>query len=304
MAWAESFAIPGCSRPELIIPFKLVHGIPIVELSINGHKRELFTVDSGSERTLIDIDEAKHLNLKVSPSPSGVAEVLGNVGGQPIWAVSGIQLKSGRFLVGKGDIFATTLFKNSNLIGIKIAGALGFDLLKQHLVAIDYADRKVEIYGKCKIVPDKSPNIRVLHLDSTAKLPVIAANIAIDGTSYGTARAVIDTGAQSGAMIYSRFSATHHLGELQGWKTGVNYAVSGFGSFLHGLPGSINMDGELVEDPDVSVSTNTAGLALSERYDALIGGLILCRWSLIFDVQHGKLFLFPATKSDSCPTPN
>jgi hypothetical protein len=146
------------------------------------------------------------------------------------------------------------------------------------------------IFEKDSFVPHANRQIQELSIDTAAVLPVITAVIGVDSKDYGDARVVVDTGNDAGAMIYARFAANHSLNGLMGWKDGKNCAIGGFGSFLHGLPGSAVIGEERVALPDIEVMLNKDGIAQSELYDALLGSPALARWTIVFDVPNGKIY--------------
>jgi hypothetical protein len=278
-------------RPDVTIPFTLIHGIPFIKLSVNGHEDELFMLDSGSQATILNQDETARLNIQLTPLHNISINGLGDSAGQSGWASkSAIKLKFGRETVVRGRMLATSTLSNCGLTGVKIAGVVGYDVLRANTTVIDYANSKFMIYQKGSFIPRADAHIQALSVDKATTLPVIAAALAVDGKEYGNARVVVDTGSDEGAMLYVRFAASHSINELQGWKTGKSCAIGGYGSFLHGLPGSTVVGRERVALPDIAVMQNKEGIAQSDLYDALIGSRVLDRWSIVFDVPKGKIY--------------
>jgi predicted aspartyl protease len=302
---AESFAagsgeraMPGQSAelwrhgPSVTAPITWINGLPFIKLSINGHKGELFLIDSGLDRTMLNSDEAARLKIKLSPKPIGYAQGLGDNDGQPMWAATGIKLRNGREKIAKGSIFATSLTMGEHCsVPKNIAGILGYDILRAHTAVIDYPNGKFMIFAKDSFVPRTDRNIQELSVDPTATQPVISVAIAVDGKDYGNARVVLDTGSATGATLYARFAASHSINELAGWKTEKYCALGGYGVTLHGLPGMARIGQAQVALSDVEVMVNKNGLAQSELYDALLGSAVLKRWSVVFDAPNGKIYL-------------
>jgi hypothetical protein len=291
--------------PAITIPFTLIHGIPFVRLTVNGHTDELFALDSGAQVSWLNSDEAARLKIQLSTKPIGNANGLGDSAGQPIWVTTkSVKLKFGREGIVKGNMLATSVFGTcgiawEKILGVKIAGTLGYDVLRAHLTVIDYPLGKFMIYEKNSFVPRADRHIHELSIDKAAVLPVIKAVIGIDGKDYGDARVVVDTGSDSGAMIYARFAASHSLNGLIGWKDGKDCAIGGIGSFLHGLSGSAIIGEDRVALPDIAVTLNKDGIVQSELYDALLGSPVLARWTIVFDVPNGKIYFLD---HDDTPT--
>ncbi|HZB87541.1 MAG TPA: retropepsin-like aspartic protease [Terracidiphilus sp.] len=297
LALSGNRAVPGLDMkqwrrgPVITIPFTLIHGIPFIKLSINGKKDELFMLDSGCERTILNSDEAPRLKIRLSPKPVGHAVGLGDSAGQEMFAARSVQLKFGGKAIAKGDFFATSLFKDCGLTGVRIAGVIGYDVLRAHPTVIDYPNGRFMIFTKGSFAPHLDKHIQALDVDRAAAYPVIAAAVSVEGRDYGPARVVVDTGADAGFMFYARFAANHTVGESGDWNVGKNCAIGGFGSLMHGLPGSINVGQEKIALPDVAYMLNKEGIAQSELYDGLIGGPVLDKWSIVFDVANGKIYL-------------
>jgi hypothetical protein len=155
------------------------------------------------------------------------------------------------------------------------------------------------IFEKNSFVPRADRHIQALSVDKAAAVPVFSTTISVNGKDYGTARVVVDTGAEHGAMLYARFAARHSINELGGWKTGKNCGIGGLGSFLYGLHGSAVVGQEQVALPDIAVMLNKNGIAQSDLYDAFLGGAVLARWSIVFDIPNGKIYLLD--RSDATP---
>jgi Aspartyl protease len=294
---SASYSALGFRRaPDITIPIVLIHDIPFVKVSINGHEGELFSIDSGSEKSILSYKEATRLHLKLSSKPIGVIQGLGNNSGRPMWAVSSIKLKFGEQTLARGSMLATSLFDGCGLADATIAGVLGYDLLRQHLTVIDYSKRQLLIYRKGSLRQPQSEGALELKIDKSAALPVIHAPIAIEGKYLGEARIVIDTGADSDAALYPQFANMQILGSSEG-KAARTCAVGGVGSIIHGLKGEMTIAGRHVALTDVAIFQNEEGLAQTSRYDLLIGGALLKRWSLVFDAIDGKIYLLEKGES-------
>jgi hypothetical protein len=314
----EAFAVCGSEQtkpdqnnelwrraPIITIPFTLIHGVPFVKLTVNGHQDELFVLDSGAQASMLNSTEAARLKIQLSTKPVGNANGLGDSVGQPMWVTTkSVKLKFGREEIAKGNMLATSAFgtcgiAGEKILGVKIAGVLGFDVLRAHPTVIDYPNGKFMIFAKNSFIPNVNSHIHDLSVDKAAVLPVFQAGIGVDGKDYGDARVVVDTGSDAGAMIYAHFAAIHSLSGLAGWKDGKNCAIGGIGSFLHGLPGSAIIGDERVALPDFAVMLNKNGIAQSELYDVLIGSPVLARWTIVFDIPNGKIYFL-----DHNNTPN
>ncbi|MDR3409975.1 MAG: aspartyl protease family protein [Formivibrio sp.] len=239
--------------PVITIPVTLIHNIPFVSLSVNGHKDELFILDSGAQASMLNSDEATRLKIRLSPKPVGHAKGLGDSAGQPMWMTTKpVKLKFGREVIVKGDMLATSA-SYCGLTGVKIAGVLGYDVLRAHPTVIDYPHGRFMIFEKDSFIPRVNSHIHELGVDKAAVLPVFTTVLGVDGKDYGDARVVVDTGSDTGTMIYARFAAAHSLSGQAGWKDGKNCGVGGIGSYLRGLPGSAVIGKDRVALPEIAV---------------------------------------------------
>jgi len=278
-------------HPKLAIPISFFHGIPFVRLDIDGFKGEFFMVDSGAQRTLLNSDESDRLKFKLSPLPGVQIAGFGDANVTSITAVQSLQIKFGRNVLVKGDMFAASLSRLGAAIGVRIAGIIGYDVLRANPTIVDFTSGKLTIFGKGSF--SLAPGVRFLELpvNESSQLPAVSARIGVAEKDCGDARVVIDTGSDRGLMLYSQFSTARSLQNLTGWSKGENLGVSGESSFLHGLPGSISLGGMRISVPDVSVMDAKDGLAASDHDDALIGSPLLARYAIVFGDAPGAVYL-------------
>lgn len=299
----DSSVLEWSRGPEITLPFVLIHDVPFVRLSINGHEDELFSVDSGSERTILSYEEAKKLNLKVSSKPVGIVQGLGDNAGRPMWTVQSVKLRFGSQIITQGSFFAASLFNGCDLFGARVAGVLGYDILRQNMTVINYPKRKVMIYRNDSLSRPRSDQVWSLDLDRSANLPVVHGQIAIGNKNLGDARIVIDTGADNAAALYPHFAKDQDFESADQTMAARTCAVDGFGSVLRGLSGSVILAGRQIEMQDVAVFQNKAGLAQNISYDALVGGALLKRWSIVFAGSDAKVYLLDDAGSGTMERP-
>ncbi len=278
-------------HPRLAIPVCFFHGIPFLRLDIDGFKGELFMVDSGAQRTLLNSDESDRLQFKLTSAPGVEVSGFGEANAKGVMVVRSLHLKFGRNTLVKGDMFAASLSRVGAAMGVRIAGIIGYDVLRANPTVVDYASSKVTIFEKESFSFAADARILELPVDESSQLPAVSARIAIGEKDCGDARVVLDTGSDRGLMLYSKFSSERSLEHLTGWSRGENLGVGGESSFLHGLPGSISLGGIQISVPDVSVMDSGEGLAASDHYDALIGSPLLARYAIVFGARPGTVYL-------------
>jgi len=126
------------------VPFEFLHNQIIVQVKLNGKGPFNVIVDTDTDPSAIDTSTAKELGLQVGPKGGPAAG-----GGSDANAVYPTRLASVEVgEVSARDIVAATidLTKVSNRIGKPIQGVLGYSFLKDRIIQIDYANRKLRFY--------------------------------------------------------------------------------------------------------------------------------------------------------------
>jgi len=199
-----SFAPPPSRQPdfpagqnEVGLNFDSPHSLIVVNASINGKPLKLL-VDSGSSTSLIDIDEAKALQLPASGTAhvEGATMLSGSVARAETLDLGGLRFHPFIFE-------AVPLGLPASIRGYGIEGIVGYDVLAHVVARIDYARARLRLISPASF--SYGGTGVVLPLDADSRVPRVAAVLGEkDPVSF-----TIDTGADSGLILYADFAQAH-----------------------------------------------------------------------------------------------
>ena len=199
-----SFAPPPPRLPdfptgqtEVGLNFDPTRSLIIVNASINGKPVKLL-VDSGSSTSLIDLDEAKALQLPMAGSAhvAGAVMLSGTVAHVETLDLGGLRFHPFVFE-------AVPLGLPAAIRGYGIEGILGYDVLARVVARIDYERARLRLIAPASFT--YAGTGAVIPLDANSRVPHVAAMLGQkDAVSF-----TVDTGSDSGLILYNDFAQTH-----------------------------------------------------------------------------------------------
>jgi predicted aspartyl protease len=275
-------------------PFELSAGKIFLEVTVNGRGPYPFVMDTGSPATIIDSDLAEELGLRVTP--------MGQVGGAgegsaKMFGVNDVRLEFGGIDLGSNPMMGVNINATiSGYSGREVRGLIGNDFIWSHLVEIDYGGRTVTVRdpkkwaysGDGAIIPAR----RRGHT-------FISGQVVPEGGEPIKARFLVDTGAGLTVSLTSPFVTKHDLVDLAAPPIEATVGFGLGGEVRHPVCrlDRITVGGVEVSRPWASLSDDRAGAAASRDFDAILGGEILSRYTVIFDGPRGRMILEPAAGS-------
>jgi hypothetical protein len=199
-----SFAPPPPRQPdfppgqsEVGLNFESPRSLIVIGASINGKPVKLL-IDSGSSTSLLDLDEAKALQLPTSGSAhvAGATMLTGSVA-----RVDSLDLGGLRF---HPFVFeAVPLGLPASIRGYGIVGILGYDVLAHVVARIDYPHARVRLISPSSF--SYAGTGAVLPLDAASRVPRVAGTF----SQKDPVSLTVDTGSESGLILYTDFAAAH-----------------------------------------------------------------------------------------------
>jgi hypothetical protein len=311
---AVNYAAPQPRRPDFPtgqsdvgLDFESPHSLIVINVQVNGSAAK-FLLDSGSSSSLIDLDAAKSLGLPTAGSSHVAAAAL----------LTGTTARAERLSIG-GIVFHPFVFQAvplglpASIHGYGIKGILGYDVFAQLVARIDYGRAHIRLIAPGSFTYTGTG--AVLSLDSTARLPRVPATLGEKDAATFT----VDTGSDSGLIIYQDFAAAHERdllrpGDLASEVSGKppsffgpqdEVDVSPFFSGLtraSGAGGSIRVKTGYIsrlalggfEVPKVftEIVLEPSGAFAPTISDGLLGAAVLSKFGAVFlDYQGGRLIL-------------
>jgi hypothetical protein len=293
---AQTGRLPTCDTPPMpavspiVIPIYRYADLNFVKVCVG--ERELdFILDTGASFTGIDYSLGKRIGLYFGDSTFGVGGTGPNV-------ARGYLVQKGSIRVAGTSItdpirYAVDLHPTAKYSWHVLDGVLGYDFIRQHVVAIDYPKHELRFYnpktfrfsGKGVVVPITIED-RVPYVDLNIKL--------IDGDSL-RGRFLVDAGSTLGISLSAPFVEAHAVRNRVGnvvRPSGVS-GVGGVAQRVNGRLAGISVMGMDLPNTDVTIFGDSA-TALKEKDKAgAIGARILSKYVVYFDYRGKRMILEP-----------
>lgn len=272
--------------------FKLISNLIVFPIEVNG-KELNFILDSGVGATLLfNIKESDSLKLK-------------NLERRTIMGLGG--LDEIEAIISKGNVFQMKnirgihqnlyMIKNDNFdlstrLGITIHGIIGYELLKDFVIKINYGTQKITFYKPDSYSSKYCKKCESFNLEYYRLKPYVEIGAKIDSDEIIPVKLLIDTGGSDAMWLFENSKPSikppvkffhDYLGE------GLSGEVYGKRAKIKGLVlGKYELKNPTVSYPD-SISIIHAR-EFKER-NGSIGGSVLNRFEVTFNYPEGKLYL-------------
>jgi predicted aspartyl protease len=189
----------SCIQPTSLVDRQaatLVNNLPVIYVRIDRSAPLPFILDTGASSTVIDRAVATRLGLTMTAG----SDVTTGGGSVESTEIRDVIIDVGRLPLPNLTLAAIDLAPLSSGLGLPISGILGFDVFKEFVVQIDYANRVVGFHNAARYsAPADADRIPITFQD---QVPFVPGEII--GPSGSTAvRLVFDTG-QTGALTLVR----------------------------------------------------------------------------------------------------
>jgi predicted aspartyl protease len=283
-----SLAQAATTREAVEVPFDFYRNAIIVQAEVEGKGPFNMLLDTGVDPSVIDLHTAKDIGLKLAST--GHQGTGGGTDVNLMYETSLPLLKLGNLMASNIEALAADLSKTSEALGKPILGVLGYSLLKNRIVQIDYPKRVARFYPN-------SPFPQIVHPSNNSKHTTLSFryrdNILVDTVSVNGKRitANIDTGSNSGFQLSP--AAVAKLGlETEASKAQVSKSV-GFNGVTENREGKIKnvtIGGISVEEPTVVFFGKGTGHD-NENWGIRIGNAFLKDFVVTVDYQSETITL-------------
>ncbi len=277
-------------KKETKVRFKLINNLIIFPLDINGVELS-FLLDTGVSKPMIFniLNMSDSLNIKNTETIllRGLGE------GESVEALKSEEniIKIGDAIKFNQDLYAIydSRLNFAPKLGVPVNGIIGYDILKDFVVEINYSRRYLKFYDP-KVYSAKHCNkCEVLNLEFHNNKPFIEGNVKIDENTIPV-KLLIDSGGSDAVWLFEDAKL--------GIKSGNNF----FDDFLgHGLSGSVYGKRSKLEEfainnfkfkavnvayPD---SSSISYKRVLKGRNGSVAGEILKRFNITFDYQNAKI---------------
>ncbi len=286
------FQIMDAKKESITIPFSLINNMMVISAEVNG-KELSFLLDTGLEKTIL-------FNLKFSDSlilhDVEKLQLRGLGVGKPINA---LKSKNNVFKI-KGIInpnhllyiIIDDMFDLSAKMGVDINGIVGGDLLKDFIVKINYANKRITFYNPETYVYNKCNKCEVFPLDFYNKKPFINVNVENYLGDVVKVKLLIDSGGGDALWLFEH----SHPKIIVSENYFKDYLGKGLNGNIYGKRSKIDkliIGGFIFENASVSYPDSTSIVAVHKNKDrnGTLGAGILKRFHVILDYPNRKITL-------------
>ncbi|MFS4457273.1 aspartyl protease family protein [Maribacter sp. 2304DJ31-5] len=272
------------------VKFELINNLIVIPLEVNGTTLS-FVMDSGvSTPILFNLANQDSIQLK------NVSEITihGLGKGEPISALSSLgnyfKLGNVRNFSQKLYVVMDTEINFSPSLGVPIHGIIGYDLFKDFVVDINYANKTMKFFDPDTYDRRPSKKARTLPISIAGRKAYMDANIALKDNSEIKVKMLLDTGSSDAIWLfeneqirlpqknYEDFLGKGLAGDIYGRRTKINKLR--IGDFI--------LDDAKTAFPDMLTFNTIKDLG---NRNGSLGGEVLKRFNIIFDYPHGKITL-------------
>ena len=288
----KNFQMVNASDKQTI-SFKLLNNLIVFPIEVNG-KELNFILDSGVGATILfnlkNQDSLKLYNIeKIKLKGLGMDD-----------AVDAILSKGNKFKLNnivsnnqKLYVISNDNFDLSSKMGITIHGIIGYEILKDFIIKINYGTKKITFYEPEGYTYSKCKKCETFNLQFYMLKPYMNAVVKIDeGSKSIPVKLLIDSGGSDSMWLFENT----HPDILPPTKYFHDFLGEGLSGSIYGKRSKINSlslgNFELI-NPTVSYPDSLAiaeAMNFKERNGSL-GANVLKRFTVIFDYYHDKITL-------------
>lgn len=290
---SEGFIPDNAKKKTYTIKFKKISNLIIIPVSINGSDSMNFILDSGIKDPIITeltLVEELNLNYMKAIELRGLGNDLTTQAyqsGDNVITVPGLKAEHQKI-----NVIIDENFQISQILGMPVHGLIGFNLFKNYIIKVDYAEEEITLFKPDAFEYKPRKNDIVLPLQFVKNKPMVHVDIVQDTAKTIPALLLVDTGASDALWLSAHASEEIKIPE----KNIYSFLGAGLGGDLYGYKGRIEailLGGRLLEQPIVSYpeSEFINNVISQEQRQGSIGGEILRRFTVIFDYFNNRIIL-------------
>ena len=272
------------------VKFELINNLMIIPIEVNGTELS-FVLDSGvGTPILFNLADQDSVQL------NHVSEITinGLGGGEPLEA-----LKSTGNTIRLGDMvnFSQSMYvvmdagiNFSPSLGIPVHGIIGYDLFKDHVVAINYSRKTIKFYDSEAYTHKPSKKSRVLDIAVIGKKAYVDVKVTIQDTVELPVKMLMDTGSSDAVWLFEddfiNVPETYYE----------DFLGKGLAGDIYGKRTKINQ----IKIADFELNNAKAAFPNMETFNTIadfgnrngsLGGEVLKRFDMVFDYANQKITL-------------
>ncbi|MBL0158140.1 MAG: aspartyl protease family protein [Bryobacterales bacterium] len=285
--------------PIAVIPCEVHANGIYVRTSVNGSRPVQFQLDTAAAVHIINWTQAQRLNLPFPPS-IGTANGGGD-GSTSAALMQDVRLRIGDFELPADPVYAVPMDPIAARKGYALDGLIGASLLKRYVVEHDTGPCSLRLYdpatwtysGRGATVPVKADRFGV---------PRITVGLNFAGQPPLSGEFIIDSGAAEATLtLSSPFVQKHGLLEAarRAGERSIQDQMMGVGgtsAMWITRVASVSLAGASFPRPVITLTEARGGTLAKSDIAGTIGGELLHRFRVTYDISRNRLFLEPSAR--------
>ena len=200
----SSFIFYGIDQDVQSIRFQLVNNLIVVPININGAQLS-FIFDTGVDKTIL-FNLSKNDSIGLNNVKKITLQGLGD--GEPVEALLSQKntLKIKNYISTNEDVYVIlkNKFDISAKMGVTIHGVIGYQIIKDAVVKINYNTRKLYFYNPKTFTYNKCRRCETFPLQFYRNKPYLNAQVQLDtvGSQKTDVKLLIDTGGSDAIWLF------------------------------------------------------------------------------------------------------
>lgn len=290
LAFCLKPAFSSRNKPVHILDFELIGNNILIETNINSSSPLNLIFDTGVRNTIItelwdndtiSLNHTREINLH------GLGE------GEPLttYLSTDNRLNIKGVLIDSATVYALkeNIFQLSKHLGHKVNGMVGYDLLKDYIVRIDYSRKRIYLYEHENYTVNK--RFREVPLLIENEKPYIIANVVLNGISHEV-KLLLDTGAELPMWLIEMNFKDYHVPEKSIYTfigQGLNGEIFGSVSRID----AVSIAGYSFKKPIVAFPDSSAisMILQTKERDGTMGSELLRRFHMVINYKDTTLYI-------------
>ena len=272
------------------IPFKLHGSMIIVELAVDGSDPLAFIFDTGAGGTAISARTADRLGIigEETVSRQGAA------GDAPIMLSGSHTISIGDLAIPNATLGIAELDHIDQRLGMRVDGVIGWMILSQYAMRLDYDTMQIEIYDT-KLY-NYNLNTQGFDVEVTGTVFFVNATVTFERGAVFSGKVLVDTGSGGSFSFNTPFSRENDLlaeiGSSYEQEVIAGLSMDSY-RIVTTMLSSLSIGSyEFVNIP-ANIAFTEAGALSWPEVMGILGNETLMRFNMFIDLQQKRIFLEP-----------
>ncbi|UXX78161.1 aspartyl protease family protein [Reichenbachiella carrageenanivorans] len=278
--------IAMAQKPVASFPFEQYGDHSFIKVKVNGSEELDFIFDTGDGLTVLNIARAKELGM-ASGSDATTTSAEGTISGK---LVKHNELTVGGAPIHNIKVYETVLTHLEISIGKDIDGIIGYDILKNYVVSMNYDKKKIDLYDPATYKYKGKGTMMGINL--TSFIPHIMGQVTLENGEKVMGEFFVDTGAKATIDFNTPFVESNDLTSKVG--DSYIYLVAGLGDteYEHhrGRVKSFAFENFAFTDMPVGLSHAKSGIQNHKKVAGIIGSGVLSKFNIVYNYAQKKMY--------------